>query len=50
MALKSLIDGAAECFHNRRDAERVPYLQFIQLISNIKKLTESIAKTGNEPL
>ena len=31
--LKSLIDGAANCSHNKRDAERVPYLQFIQLIS-----------------
>ena len=44
------IDRAADCFGNRRDAERVPYLRFIQLISNRKKLTESIAKTGNEPL
>ena len=49
-SLKSLIDGAANCSHNKRDAERVPYLQFIQLISFRKKLTESFAKTGNEPL
>ena len=53
--LKSFIDDAADCFDNRRDAERVP--SAILLLANVQMRdrkepvgASSFAKNGHEPL